>query len=125
MKRKLMYAAGGLMLLASPIFAQTPAASGGGTAPQTALRLSGDGHRIRPVRPGPRKARSFGLRSLRSQSRRASGHPVRTHFRTGADRIAGVVHAGHNVYRKELVFGVNAGASLEGLPRFPFMKRYL
>ena len=31
MKRKLMYAAGGLMLLASPIFAQTPAAGGGGT----------------------------------------------------------------------------------------------
>jgi F-type H+-transporting ATPase subunit c len=31
MKRKLMYSAGMLMLLASPIFAQTPAAGGGGT----------------------------------------------------------------------------------------------
>ena len=31
MKRKFMYAASGLMLLASPIFAQTPAAGGGAT----------------------------------------------------------------------------------------------
>ena len=31
MKRKLMYSAGMLMLLGSPIFAQTPAASGGTT----------------------------------------------------------------------------------------------
>jgi len=31
MKRKLMYAAGLLMVAGSPIFAQTPAATGGGT----------------------------------------------------------------------------------------------
>jgi F-type H+-transporting ATPase subunit c len=31
MKRKLIYSAGMLMLLGSPIFAQTPAAGGGGT----------------------------------------------------------------------------------------------
>jgi F-type H+-transporting ATPase subunit c len=31
MKRKLMYSAGMLMLLGSPIFAQTPAGGGGGT----------------------------------------------------------------------------------------------
>ncbi len=49
MKRKLIYSAGMLMLLGSPIFAQTPAAAV--EAPtSTAFRLSRHGHRIRPLR---------------------------------------------------------------------------
>ena len=85
MKRKLIYSAATLMALASPIFAQTPGASGGGSDSEASRCLYRHGHR-RPAFAAWAKGKlaRFGLRSLARNPGAAGGHPVRTHFRTGA-----------------------------------------
>ena len=120
MKRKLMYARGPAMALASPIFAQTPGCNRRRYRPEVADGVSGHGHCIRSLRSGPGQARGFGLRSMARNPGAQAAHPVRTHFRIGADRIAGVVHAGDHVRRQAgLVFDVVIGAAVNSLPLFP------
>ena len=78
MKRKLIYAGAALMMLASPIFAQTPAAGGGLTGTlNLPARLSGAGHLLRPLRPRTGKSHCGGLRGYGAKSRRCGWHPIR------------------------------------------------
>ncbi len=113
MTRKMIFLAVAFLLLASPIFAQTPGRRN--SRPASALRLSRHGHRLRPLWAGSREGGRFGRGSHGTESRRPSGYPFRPYSRIGADRIAGALYAGHHLRRKVSF----PGAAFTGCPNFP------